>query len=62
MKKYVVQVPEVWMRYIEVQAFDEFDAYEKVDKQLRKIPVDSGNIEYSHTKSISNWDAEEIQD
>jgi hypothetical protein len=61
MKKYVVQIPEVWMRYEEVEADSRIDAIERVSEIMRSQRVNT-DIEFSHTMGSDRWDVDEIED
>ena len=59
MKKYKVEIVEEYRRTVEIEAEDEDEAYEMVDKKVAEgeidLPCDGGRYSYSRELFVNNY-------
>lgn len=56
MGNYIVDIPEVWTRSLDITADSEEEAIEKARNLVRNgTETSDSNFEYSHTMSSDNW-------
>jgi len=60
MPKYIVKLPEMWIRDVHVEAETEEKAYAIVQDQLRNgiLNLDDGAFDFSHVMQNESWSIE----